>query len=92
MTRRVVNAGSSESAPGEARRLRFARLRNKHKAPSATFIISSFLDERPKTVKKVTPKKAVPQIKAKAPKELRREVAMAALGLTEADVIKFKGE
>ena len=92
VTRRVVNAGSSESAPGEARRLRFARLRNKHKAPSATFIISSFLDERPKTVKKVTPKKAVPQIKAKAPKELRREVAMAALGLTEADIIKFQGE
>jgi ribosomal protein L37AE/L43A len=92
VSRTVANAGSSESTPGEARRLRFARLRNKQKVPATTFVVSSFLDERPKTVKKVTPKKATPQIKAKAAKELRREAAMAELGLTEADIIKFQGE
>ena len=84
-----------DGIPGEARRERIARFRNKQRKPTTfTAHIPSFLDkpERPKAVKKVTPKKAVPQIKAKAPKELRREVAMAALGLTEADVIKFKGE
>ena len=91
VSRKVVNAGSSGSAPGEARRLRFARLRNKQQTPVATFVISSFLDERPKTVKKVTPKKAAPQIKAKAAKELQREAAMEFLGLTEADIIAFKG-
>lgn len=92
VSRKVVNAGSSESAPGEARRIRFARLRNKQKAPTTTFVVSSFLDERPKAVKKVTPKKAAPQVQAKTAKQKQREEAMKALGLTEADIIKFQGE
>ena len=83
VSRTVVNAGSSESAPGDARRERLARHRNKGKKPTTTFHIPTFLDkaDRPKAVKKVTPK-----IDAK---ELRREAAMAELGLTEADLIKF---
>jgi len=86
---KVVNAGSEQPAPGSERRLKFARLRNKQKAPRSTFVVSSFLDKRdpPKRVKKVTPKKA--KVAAKSQKQLKREAAMAELGLTEADIIKF---
>tara|TARA_Y100000296_G_scaffold77885_1_gene99925 strand:+ start:374 stop:859 length:486 start_codon:yes stop_codon:yes gene_type:complete len=87
-SRKVVNAGSEQPAPGSERRLKFARLRNKQKTPSSTFVVSSFLDKRePKAVKKVTAKKA--KVAAKSQKQLRREAAMAELGLTEADIIKF---
>jgi hypothetical protein len=79
--------------PGEARRQRIARHRAKQRTP-ATFTghIPSFLDkpERPKAVKKMTPKKT--KNPPKSAKELIREAAMAELGLTEADIIKFKGE
>ena len=86
---KVVNAGSEQPAPGAERRLKFARLRNKQKAPRSTIVVSSFLDkpDRPKPVKKVTPKKA--KVAVKSQKQLRREAAMAELGLTEADIIKF---
>ena len=86
---KVVNAGSEQPAPGAERRRKFARLRNKQKAPRSTFVVSSFLDkpDRPKPVKKVTPKKA--KVAAKSAKQLKREAAMAILGLTEADIIKF---
>ena len=87
-SRKVVNAGSEQPAPGSERRLKFARLRNKQKSPRSTFVVSSFLDKpEPKPVKKVTVKKA--QVAAKSQKQLRREAAMAELGLTEADIIKF---
>ncbi len=87
-SRKVVNAGSEQPAPGSERRLKFARLRNKQKAPRSTFVVSSFLDKpEPKAVKKVTVKKA--KVAAKSQKQLRREAAMAELGLTEADIIKF---
>jgi hypothetical protein len=85
---KVVNAGCSESAPGSERRLKFARLRNKQKAPRSTFVVSSFLDKpEPKPVKKVTAKKA--KVATKSAKQKQREAAMAELGLTEADIIKF---
>ena len=89
VSRKVVNGGSNESAPGDARRERLARLRNKQKAPRLTFVVSYFNDkpDRPKPVKKVTPKKA--KVAAKSAKQLKREAAMAILGLTEADIIKF---
>ena len=88
VSRKVVNAGSSESAPGDARRLRFARFRNKQKAPATTFVVSSFLDkpDRLQTVKKVTPTKAKPTISAK---QKEREEAMKVLGLTEEQVADF---
>ena len=87
-SRKVVNAGSEQAAPGAERRLKFARLRNKQKAPRSTFVVSSFLDKpAPKPVKKVTAKKA--KAPAKSAKELKREAAMKILGLTEADIIKF---
>ena len=87
-SRKVVNAGSEQPAPGSERRLKFARLRNKQKAPSSTFVVSSFLDKpEPKPVKKMTAKKA--KVQAKSQKQLRREAAMAELGLTEADLISF---
>ncbi len=87
-SRKVVNAGSEQPAPGSERRLKLARLRNKQKSPRSTFVVSSFLDKpEPKPVKKVTVKKA--QVAAKSQKQLRREAAMAELGLTEADIIKF---
>jgi hypothetical protein len=89
VSRKVVNGGSSKSVPGDARRERLARHRNKGKKPTPTFHIPTFLDkpDRPKTVKKVTPKKA--NVATKSAKELKREAAMKALGLTEADIIKF---
>ena len=75
--------------PGAERRMRFARVRAKQrKAAAPTAHIPSFLDPRPpKAVKKVTPKKA--NVQAKSQTQLRREAAMAELGLTEADIIKF---
>ena len=87
-----ANAKDEEYAngiPGSERRMRFARVRNKQRRAAAiTAHIPSFLDERtPKPVKKVTPKKA--KVAAKSAKQLKREAAMAILGLTEADIIKF---
>ena len=75
--------------PGAERRARFARVRNKQrKAAAVTAHIPSFLDPRPpKAVKKVTPKKV--KIETKSAQELKRAAAMAELGLTEADLIKF---
>ena len=75
--------------PGEARRQRLARFRNKQRKPSAfTGHIPSFLD---KPAPKPKPKKAKPTVKvqAKSQKQLRRDAALAELGLTEADIIKF---
>jgi hypothetical protein len=91
VSRKVVNAGSSESAPVDARRERLARHRNKGKKPTTTFHIPSFLDEpeRRKTVKKVTPKMAKPTIDAKAAKQKERQEAMELLGLTEEEVADF---
>ena len=87
-----ANARDEEYAngiPGAERRARFARVRNKQrKAAAITAHIPSFLDPRPpKAVKKVTPKKV--KIETKSAKQLRREAAMAELGLTEADLITF---
>ena len=74
--------------PGAARRERIARVRNKGKKPTVTFHIPSFLDKpEPKPVKKMTAKKV--KVQAKSQKQLRREAAMAELGLTEADLISF---
>ena len=78
-----------DGIPGEARRQRIARFRNKQRKPSAfTGHIPTFLDKpEPKPVKKMTATKA--KIQAKSQTQLRREAAMAELGLTEADIIKF---
>ena len=86
VSRKVVNAGSSESAPVDARRERLARLRQKGKKPTTTFHIPSFLDkpERSKTVKKVAP-----TIDAKAAKQKERQDAMEVLGLSEEQVADF---
>ena len=87
-----ANAKDQEFAngiPGAARRQRIARFRNKQRKPSAyTAHIPSFLDgpaPKPKA------KKAKPTVKvqAKSQKQLRREVALAELGLTEADISAF---
>ena len=70
--------------PGEARRQRIARFRNKQRKPSVyTAHIPSFLDG---PAPKPKPKKAKPTVKAqaKSQKQLRREAALAELGLTEA--------
>ena len=74
--------------PGAARRERIARFRNKQRKPTATFHIPSFLDkpEKPKAVKKVTPKKAKTTISAK---QQERQDAMELLGLTEEQVADF---
>ena len=87
-----ANARDEEYAngiPGSERRARFARVRNKQRRAAAiTAHIPTFLDPRP-----VTPKpkraKAASKAQAKSTKQLRREAAMAELGLTEADIIKF---
>ena len=87
-----ANARDEEYAngiPGAERRARFARVRNKQrKAAAPTAHIPSFLDPRPVTPK---PKKTkpTPKVQAKSQKQLRREAAMAELGLTEADLITF---
>ena len=70
--------------PGEARRQRLARFRNKQRKPSVyTAHIPSLLDG---PAPKPKPKKAKPTVKAqaKSQKQLRREAALAELGLTEA--------
>jgi hypothetical protein len=74
--------------PGAERRMRFARVRAKQrKAPAFTGHIPSFLDKpEPKPKAKPTPK-----VQAKSQKQLRREAAMAELGLTEADLITAFG-
>ena len=75
--------------PGAARRERIARFRNKQrKASTFTAHIPSFLD---KPAPKPKPKKAKPTVKvqAKSQKQLRREAALAELGLTEADITAF---
>jgi len=75
--------------PGAARRERIARFRNKQrKASTFTAHIPSFLDKpEPKPVKKMTATK--PKVQAKSQKQLRREAALAELGLTEADITAF---
>ena len=77
--------------PGSERRMRFARVRNKQKKAAAfTGHIPSFLD---KPAPKPQPKKAkpTPKVQAKSQKQLRREAALAELGLSEADIRKFVG-
>ena len=78
-----------DGIPGEARRQRIARFRNKQRKPSTfTGHIPTFLDKpEAKPVKKMTAKKA--KVQAKPQKQLRCEAAMAELGLTEADILKF---
>ena len=77
--------------PGAARRERLARFRNKQrKASTFTGHIPSFLDQpAPKPKPKKT--KAAPKVQAKSQKQLRREVALAELGLTEADLLTAFG-
>ena len=77
--------------PGAARRERLARFRNKQrKASTFTAHIPSFLDKpEPKPVKKMTATK--PKVQAKSQKQLRREAALAELGLTEADLLTAFG-
>ena len=87
-SRKVVNAGSEQPAPGSERRLKFARLRNKQKAPRLTFVVSYF-NNKPEPKPKRKKAKAAPKVQAKSQKQLRRQAAMAELGLTEADIIKF---
>ena len=87
-SRKVVNAGSEQAAPGAERRLKFARLRNKQKAPRLTFVVSYFND-KPEPKPKRKKAKAAPKVQAKSQKQLKREAALAELGLTEADIIKF---
>ena len=74
--------------PGAARRERIARFRNKQRKTSTfTGHIPTFLDKpEPKPVKKMTAK-----VQAKSQKQLRREAAMAELGLTEADILSAFG-
>ena len=77
--------------PGAARRERLARFRNKQRKPSVyTAHIPSFLDG---PAPKPKPKKATPTVKAqaKSQKQLRREAALAELGLTEADILPAFG-
>jgi hypothetical protein len=77
--------------PGAERRARFARFRNKGKEATTTFHIPTFLDD---PVARAQPAKArsakiASKINAKSAKQKQREEAMKALGLTEADLIKF---
>ncbi len=87
-----ANARDEEYAngiPGAERRMRFARVRaKKRKASTFTGHIPTFLDPRPAAPK---PKKAKPtaKVQAKSQKQLRREAALAELGLTEADLTSF---
>jgi len=77
--------------PGAERRLRFARVRAKQrKAAAFTGHIPSFLDPRPVTPKPKA-KKVAPKVQPKSQKQLRREAAMAELGLTEADILSAFG-
>jgi len=89
-----ANARDEEYAngiPGAERRMRFARVRAKQrKAAVFTGHIPSFLDPRPVTPKPKA-KKVAPVVQAKSAKQLRREAAMAELGLTEADILSAFG-
>jgi len=89
-----ANARDEEYAngiPGAERRLRFARVRAKQrKAAAFTGHIPSFLDPRPVTPKPKA-KKVAPKVQPKSQKQLRREAAMAELGLTEADILSAFG-
>ena len=77
--------------PGAERRMRFARVRAKQKKKAAfTGHIPSFLDPRPVTPKPKA-KKVAPKVQAKSQKQLKREAALAELGLSEADIRKFVG-
>ncbi len=70
--------------PGAERRMRFARVRAKQrKASTFTGHIPSFLDPRPVTAKPKA-KKVAPVVQAKSAKQLKREAALAELGMTEA--------
>lgn len=75
-----------DELPGTARRLRIARVRarQQQKTPKIFAHIPSFLDD--------VPKKPRPKAKfaAKAQSQLRREAALAELGLTEEDVLRFR--
>jgi aryl-alcohol dehydrogenase-like predicted oxidoreductase len=80
----------SNGVPGAARRERLARFRAKQKKQTAsayTAHIPTFLDRKPAVPKKKA--KSSPVIQAKSKKQLQREAAMAKLGLTEADILKF---
>ena len=87
-----ANARDEEYAngiPGAERRARFARVRAKQrKASTFSGHIPSFLDG-PEAKPKPKKAKSAPKVQAKSQKQLRREAAMAELGLTEADIIKF---
>jgi hypothetical protein len=78
-----------DGLPGAERRARFARVRAKQrKARTFAGHIPSFLDDRTAPPKPKA-KKATPKVQGKSQKQLRREAAMAELGLTEADILKF---
>jgi len=87
-----ANARDEEYAngiPGAERRMRFARVRAKQrKAAAFTGHIPSFLD-KPEPKPKAKKAKPAAKVQAKSQKQLRREAAMAELGLTEADLITF---
>ena len=89
-----ANAKDEEYAngiPGAERRMRFARVRAKQrKAAAFTGHIPSFLD-KPEPKPKPKAKKVAPKVQAKSQKQLRREAAMAELGLTEADILAAFG-
>tara|TARA_R110002020_G_scaffold350031_2_gene563493 strand:- start:213 stop:692 length:480 start_codon:yes stop_codon:yes gene_type:complete len=79
-----------DGIPGEARRQRIARFRNKQrKTPTFTAHIPTFLDkpERPRTVKKMTAK---PKIDPEAAKLKAQKEAMELLGLNEQQVADFQ--
>ena len=77
--------------PGAERRMRFARVRAKQrKAAAFTGHIPSFLD-KPEPKPKAKKTKPAPKVQAKSQKQLRREAAMAELGLTEADILAAFG-
>jgi len=81
-----------DGIPGAERRARFARVRAKQrKASTFTGHIPSFLD-KPEPKAKPKKAKAAPKVQAKSQKQLRREAAMAELGLTEADLITAFGD
>ena len=80
-----------DGIPGAERRMRFARVRAKQrKARTFTGHIPSFLD-KPEPKPQPKKAKAAPKVQAKSQKQLRREAAMAELGLTEADLITAFG-
>jgi hypothetical protein len=70
--------------PGAERRMRFARVRAKQrKARTFTGHIPSFLD-KPEPKPKAKKAKPTPKVQAKSQKQLKREAALAELGMTEA--------